>query len=121
MPSVLSASERRVKSSLPTNDGDELASTTNTRRLTDVTDLSDSSSFATPRLSDLSGKVVQAAAGSKRINREVPSLARLRLSNMRLHGREGDMKLLKNKLRDLAKKEKGAALPEIVLVSGVSG
>jgi hypothetical protein len=117
------AAERRpsIKFSLPTIDRDALASTTNTRGLTNAIDLSDPWSSATPRLSDLSVKVVQAAEGSKRINREVSSLAQLRLSNMRLHGREDDMKLLKSKLRDLAKKEEGAALPEIVLVSGVSG
>ena len=86
--------------------------------------------------------VTEAAKSAKKTN-NVSSLARLRLANMKLHGRDDDIQLLKNKLLELKKKSKqethqsqdngqdgqspptktleSYSMPELVLVSGVSG
>ena len=73
----------------------------------------------------LSDKVVKAAEDARRGSNlhSTTSLAQLRLVNMRLHGREDDMKLLKSKLIEL--KKRGSAdsggegkRPELILVSG---
>ena len=83
-----------------------------------------SSSSAAQELSD---RVIQTAKSTRLGNAAASikssSLAQLRLSNMKLHGREEDMKLLRGKLQELKKgvgKSK-KVLPKIVLVSGVSG
>lgn len=91
---------------------------------------------------ELSKMVTEAAKSAKKTN-NVSSLARLRLANMKLHGRDDDIQLLKNKLLELKKKSKqethqsqdngqdgqspptktleSYSMPELVLVSGVSG
>eukprot|EP00984_Skeletonema_dohrnii_P020787 scaffold10216_cov123-Skeletonema_dohrnii-CCMP3373.AAC.3 len=73
--------------------------------------------------------VSTAAESSQKINKQISNIAQLRLSNMQLQGRDNDIKLLRRKLRDLAKKEDGdeedAAknhnAGEMILVSGSSG
>jgi len=75
---------------------------------------------------ELSDRVKLAAAKSRKWNMKSiksSSLAQLRLTNMKLHGREEDMKLFRCKLQELKKGvgKKKKVLPEIVLVSGVSG
>ena len=96
-----------------------------------------SASTQTHLLADI---VVTAAQNSQKINRQEPnSIAQLRLSNMQLHGRDDDIKLLRSKLRELAKKkdDKEDAAPQnngrhaestdksisnnLILVSGKSG
>lgn len=79
----------------------------------------------------LSDEMVKAAKKSMHFSQSqapATSLAQLRISNMKLHGREEDMKLLKTKLHGLTakkiddKKEAPvSSLPEILLVAGVSG
>ncbi len=80
------------------------------------------------------------AAASRKINTRASNIAQLRLSNLKLHGRDDDIKLLRSKLRELAKKDenKDAAqnnetgddesIPNnkksssnLILVSGTSG
>lgn len=104
----------------------------------------------------LSDAVIKAAQNSRRVNKHA-SLTQLRITNMKLHGREDDMKLLRDKLRELknskvddnnntkrrlsmrrlssaSRETMGSScrsieshasitgtLPEIILVSGVSG
>lgn len=70
--------------------------------------------------------VIDAAKSSRRasVDRSA-SMAQLRLSNMKLHGREDDMKYLRKKLLEL-KKNKGVGknssnLPQLILISGISG
>eukprot|EP00985_Skeletonema_marinoi_P004473 scaffold1955_cov122-Skeletonema_marinoi.AAC.1 len=77
---------------------------------------------------DLAEIVVTAAESSQNINNRISNSAQLRLSNMQLHGRDNDIKLLRSKLRELAKKddcdEEGAAknhVGKMILVSGTSG
>ena len=92
---------------------------------------------------ELSKMVTEAAKSAKKTNNVSSSLARLRLANMKLHGRDDDIQLLKNKLLELKKKSKqethqsqdngqdgespptktleSYSMPELVLVSGVSG
>jgi len=93
------------------------------------TDGSTSKPINTQKLSEI---VNTAAARSGRSNNKVPSLAQLRLANMKLHGRENDMKLLRSKLLELKKrgKEDGSnnssstnntLFPELILISGISG
>eukprot|EP00984_Skeletonema_dohrnii_P034984 scaffold34589_cov163-Skeletonema_dohrnii-CCMP3373.AAC.1 len=74
--------------------------------------------------------VVTAAESSKKINKQISSnIAQLRLSNMKLHGRDDDIKLLRRKLQELTEvkdgDEKDAAknlhVGEMILVSGTSG
>lgn len=48
----------------------------------------------------LSAAVIKAAQSSRRVNKHA-SLTQLRITNMKLHGREDDMKLLRDKLREL--------------------
>jgi len=79
---------------------------------------------------ELSERVIDAANSSRQINKMSSSLAKLRLSNMKLHGRESDMKVLKGKLMELKEgtldnknniNREICPLPEMVLISGVSG
>ncbi len=77
---------------------------------------------------ELSDRVMRAGKSTQLGNEErikSSSLAQLRLSNMRLHGREEEMKLLQLKLQELRKGvsvgQRMKVLPELVLVSGVSG
>ncbi len=96
-----------------------------------------SASTQTHLLADI---VVTAAQNSQKINRQEPNnIAQLRISNMQLHGRDDDIKLLRSKLRELAKKkdDKEDAAPQnngrhaestdksisnnLILVSGKSG
>ena len=79
---------------------------------------------------ELSERVIDAANSSRQINKMSSSLAKLRLSNMKLHGRESDMKVLKGKLMELKEgtldnknniSREICPLPEMVLISGVSG
>jgi len=87
------------------------------------------SSSSTKHLVDI---VVTAAQSHRKINKRSSSnIDQLRLSNMNLHGREEDIKLLRGKLRKLAKKNKeGAAANNVnesnsnnslIFVSGKSG
>ena len=81
---------------------------------------------STQHLADI---VVTAAESSQKINNQIFNIAQLRVSNMQIHGRDDDIKLLRSKLRDLAEKkdvgdEEYAAKSragEMVLVSGTSG
>ena len=86
-------------------------------------------SFDRKRLSAL---VEKTSLRSSKASLAFNSLAQLKLANMRLHGREEDLKYLKTKLRNLVKRDKAnadktndcnviAMPPELVLVSGVSG
>eukprot|EP00984_Skeletonema_dohrnii_P016924 scaffold7607_cov82-Skeletonema_dohrnii-CCMP3373.AAC.3 len=84
-----------------------------------------STSSSTRHLAEI---VVTAAESSQNINKQISNIARLRLSNMQLHGRDDDIKSLRSKLRELAKKddcvEEDAAknhVGEMILVSGTSG
>jgi len=83
---------------------------------------------------ELAAIVVTAAESSQQINKKIPNIARLRVSNMQLHGRDDDIKLLRSKLRELTKKKDGddedAAknlvhaknhVGEMIFVSGTSG
>jgi len=66
-------------------------------------------------------------------NQKSSNIVQLRLSNLKLHGRENDIKLLRGKLRELAKKKDGDAAAEennnhedtnknnLILVSGTCG
>eukprot|EP00984_Skeletonema_dohrnii_P030270 scaffold21650_cov76-Skeletonema_dohrnii-CCMP3373.AAC.1 len=83
------------------------------------------SSQSTRHLAEI---VVTAAESSQNINKQISNIAQLRLSNMQLHGRDDDIKLLRSKLRGLAKKddcdEEDAVenhVGEMILVSGSSG
>ena len=55
-------------------------------------------------LSD-SDAVIKAARNSRKVNKHA-SLTQLRITNMKLHGREDDMKLLRDKLRELKNNRK---------------
>ena len=82
----------------------------------------DRSSIGGSSVRELSEKVVKAAESARGLGRlSATSLAQLRLAHMRLHGREGDLKLLRTKLGELTTNGGSTALPEIILVSGVSG
>eukprot|EP00985_Skeletonema_marinoi_P020186 scaffold11867_cov245-Skeletonema_marinoi.AAC.1 len=77
---------------------------------------------------DLADIVVTATESSQQINTQISNIAQLRISNMKLHGRDDDIKLLRRKLRELAKKKDGdedaAAnkhVGEMIFVSGTSG
>ncbi|KAL9186731.1 hypothetical protein ACHAXT_005969 [Thalassiosira profunda] len=71
---------------------------------------------------ELSDKVVKAAESARGpVGRSTTSLAQLKLAHMRLHGREADLNLLRAKQGELATNGGSTALPEIILVSGVSG
>jgi len=79
---------------------------------------------STQHLADI---VVTAAESSQKINKQVFNIAQLRVSNMQLHGRDNDIKLLRSKLRELAEKKHGEEdaaknhVGEMILVSGTSG
>ncbi|KAK1737912.1 putative AAA ATPase [Skeletonema marinoi] len=84
-----------------------------------------SNSSSTRHLAEI---IVTAAESSQHANKQISNIAQLRLSNMQLHGRDDDIKLLRRKLRELAKKddcdEEDAAknhVGEMILVSGTSG
>jgi len=72
-------------------------------------------------------EIVVTAAEShqnQKINKRMSNVAQLRISDMQLHGRDDDIKLLRRKLRELARKKDGAAknhVSEMILVSGTSG
>eukprot|EP00577_Skeletonema_sp_RCC1716_P007083 CAMPEP_0113418348 /NCGR_PEP_ID=MMETSP0013_2-20120614/26158_1 /TAXON_ID=2843 ORGANISM="Skeletonema costatum, Strain 1716" /NCGR_SAMPLE_ID=MMETSP0013_2 /ASSEMBLY_ACC=CAM_ASM_000158 /LENGTH=559 /DNA_ID=CAMNT_0000305577 /DNA_START=97 /DNA_END=1772 /DNA_ORIENTATION=- /assembly_acc=CAM_ASM_000158 len=87
-----------------------------------------SSSLMGSTSSHLTGILSSAAESSQNINNRISNSAQLRVSNMQLHGRDDDIKLLRSKLRELAKKddcdEEDAAknhVGEMILVSGTSG
>ena len=80
------------------------------------------SSAAAATMEDLSNMVAKAAKQSRGTNKVTAmSLARLNIANMKLHGREDDMKVLESKLLDLKNDNSSSKLPELVLISGVSG
>ncbi len=54
----------------------------------------------------LAETVAIAAKRSRKINTQAANIAQLRLSNLKLHGRDDDIKLLRSKFRELAKKKK---------------
>eukprot|EP00984_Skeletonema_dohrnii_P000213 scaffold65_cov186-Skeletonema_dohrnii-CCMP3373.AAC.2 len=74
-------------------------------------------------------EIVVAAAESSKNNKRISNIAQLRISNMQLHGRDDDIKLLRRKLRELAKNDDGDEedamqnhhVGEMILVSGTSG
>ena len=71
-------------------------------------------------MQQLTETVMTAARSSmQRARRYSPSLSKLKLDNMKMHGREDDIKLLKRKLRDNI--IEGAGRRELVLIAGVSG
>lgn len=90
----------------------------------------------TQQLADI---VVTAAESSRKINKQAANIAQLRVSNMKLHGRDDEIKLLRSKLRELEKDddEEDAAQnieqhdgknpsekstnSNLILVSGISG
>ena len=84
-----------------------------------------SSAAATTTMEDLSNMVAKAAKQARGTNKVTAmSLARLNVANMKLHGREDDMKVLESKLLDLKNNDDNSSskkLPELVLISGVSG
>ena len=72
-----------------------------------VEELDNTSVDTTPtNTREISERVVKAAESNRRSKKVTSSLAQLRLSNMKLHGRENDMKLLRGKLLELKKKGK---------------
>jgi len=86
-----------------------------------------SNSSSTRHLAEI---IVTAAESSQHTNKQISNMniAQLRLSNMQLHGRDDDIKLLRRKLRELAKKDGGDEedavknhVGEMILVSGTSG
>ena len=78
---------------------------------------------------DLADIVAAATENSRKMSRQSSvNIAQLRTSNMKLHGRDDDIKLLRSKLRELAKMKDGddedAAknhVGEMIFVSGTSG
>eukprot|EP00984_Skeletonema_dohrnii_P024625 scaffold13772_cov154-Skeletonema_dohrnii-CCMP3373.AAC.6 len=90
--------------------------------------MSSNSSRRRSSTQDLANIVITAAESSRNINRESDNIARLRVSNMKLHGRDDDIKLLRRKLRELTKKKDGddedaikSHVGEMIFVSGASG
>ena len=72
-----------------------------------VEELDNTSVGTTPtNTREISERVVKAAESSRRSKKVTSSLAQLRLANMKLHGREDDMKLLRGKLLELKKNSK---------------
>ncbi len=53
----------------------------------------------------LADTVITAARNSRKISTHAINIAQLRISNMNLHGRDDEVKLLRRKLRELAKKK----------------
>ncbi len=90
---------------------------------------------------DLANTVVTAAKSSQKINTQAANIAQLRLSNLKLHGRDDDIKLLRCKFLEVAKKKgndvdatqnngrnddepdpnKKSTNNNLILVSGISG
>ncbi len=58
---------------------------------------------SSPSTRDLANSVVIAAKNSRKINKHAANIAQLRLSNLKLHGRDDVIKLLRSKFRELAK------------------
>eukprot|EP00984_Skeletonema_dohrnii_P005445 scaffold1913_cov151-Skeletonema_dohrnii-CCMP3373.AAC.2 len=90
--------------------------------------MSSNSSRRRSSTQDLADIVATATENSPNINRESNNVAQLRISNMQLHGRDDDIKLLRSKLRELTKKKDGdeedaikSHVGEMILVSGTSG
>jgi len=54
----------------------------------------------------LADVVVTAAQSSRKTNTGAANIAQLRLSNLKLHGRDEDIKILRSKLREFVKKKK---------------
>eukprot|EP00577_Skeletonema_sp_RCC1716_P020158 CAMPEP_0113435234 /NCGR_PEP_ID=MMETSP0013_2-20120614/36162_1 /TAXON_ID=2843 ORGANISM="Skeletonema costatum, Strain 1716" /NCGR_SAMPLE_ID=MMETSP0013_2 /ASSEMBLY_ACC=CAM_ASM_000158 /LENGTH=308 /DNA_ID=CAMNT_0000325585 /DNA_START=69 /DNA_END=992 /DNA_ORIENTATION=+ /assembly_acc=CAM_ASM_000158 len=54
----------------------------------------------------MSSMVVSAAESSQKLNAASSNIAQLRISNMNLHGRDDEIKLLRGKLREMIKKGK---------------
>ena len=75
------------------------------------------------RRDDLSSRALHASTSAsssrKKSILEQTTLAQLHLANMRLHGREDDLLLLKSKLSDLI--DGKCKRPDLLLVSGISG
>ena len=69
-------------------------------------DMESSVSTTPTNTREISERVVKAAESSKRSKNVISSLAQLRLGNMKLHGREEDMELLRGKLLELKKRGK---------------
>eukprot|EP00984_Skeletonema_dohrnii_P034809 scaffold33706_cov227-Skeletonema_dohrnii-CCMP3373.AAC.1 len=101
-------------------------STTSHRSLSSKTSsVKGRSSSSTQDLADI---VVAAAQSSRKKSTVSTTIAQLRVSNMKLHGRDDDIELLRSKLRELAKKKDGEEedaaknhVGEMILVSGTSG
>jgi len=79
----------------------------------------------TKNAQELSDMVVKAAENSRRVNKVSSNLTLLNINDMKLHGREEDMKLLRSKLLELKNGREGddatKSMPELVLISGISG
>ena len=69
-----------------------------------MSSLSGSASSSSTGHLHLADIVVTAAQNRRKINKQSSNIDKLRLSNMKLHGREENIKLLRGKLRELAKK-----------------
>ena len=86
-----------------------------------------SSSNSSTSTRNLANIAVEAAESSRKINRAASDQAQLRLSKTNLHGRDDEIKLLRGKLRELAKKGGGegdehqTTATNIILVAGKSG
>lgn len=80
-------------------------------------------------LQELSERVVTTATSSKKFNKRSATLSQLALDNVKLHGRDDHVKLLKRKLRDFTVKKDStdesnkaeAHQSELLLVAGASG
>ena len=82
---------------------------------------------------DLANSVVTVARSSQKLNTRATSIAQLRVSNMKLHGRDDDLKLLRGKLLELTKNDKideehaaqksssSSSSSNLILVSGTCG
>ncbi len=97
-------------------------------------DWSSSSVGSVSSTMQLANIVITAAENSEKSNRRAADIAQLRVSDMNLHGRDDEIKLLRSKLRELEKKDdvEDAAQnndgshddefnPNVILVSGTSG
>eukprot|EP00984_Skeletonema_dohrnii_P034356 scaffold33538_cov179-Skeletonema_dohrnii-CCMP3373.AAC.1 len=100
-------------------------SITTNHRSSSMPSLVGGTSSSTRQLAEV---VVTAAESSRQINKQISNIAQLRLSNMQLHGRDDDIKLLRSKLRETAKKDDCDEeddvknhVGEMILVSGKSG
>ena len=88
---------------------------------------SSSSSSNTSSTRHLASIVVEAAASSRNINKAASNLAQLRISKTNLYGRDDEIKLLRDKLIELAAKnscegdEQQISATNTILVAGKSG